>query len=49
LVEVVIGQKCEVSRAQITSALRSLAGEVKISKARAAYDKFEMVEDDEEP
>jgi len=49
LVEVVIGQKCELSKAQITSALRSLAGEAKVSKARAAYDKFEMVEDEEEP
>jgi len=47
LTDVIIGQKCPVSKAQILSALGSLAGDVKISKARAAYDKFEMVEDEE--
>jgi Protein of unknown function (DUF2971) len=49
LAEVVIGQNCQVSKAQIVSALGPLAGEVKISKARAAYDRFEMVEDEEGP
>jgi hypothetical protein len=47
LTEVVIGQNCQLSKAQIVSALGSLAEEVNISKARAAYDKFEMVEDEE--
>jgi hypothetical protein len=49
LTEVIIGQRCAVSKAQIHSALGELAGEVKISKARAAYDKFEMVEDEQGP
>jgi hypothetical protein len=47
LTEVIIGQKCPLSKAAIMRALGSLAGEVKISKARAAYDKFEMVEDEQ--
>jgi hypothetical protein len=47
LVEVIIGQKCSLSTAKIVQALGSLAKEVKISKARAAYDKFKMVEDEQ--
>jgi Protein of unknown function (DUF2971) len=47
LTEVIIGQKCKVLKSQIVSALGLLASDVKISKARAAYDKFEMVEDEE--
>ena len=47
LKEVIIGQKSKVSKAQIELVLGSQAGGVKVSKARAAYDKFEMVEDDE--
>jgi hypothetical protein len=46
LAEVIIGQKCALSKAQIASALGSLTGEVKILKARASFDKFEMVEDE---
>jgi hypothetical protein len=45
LAEVIVGQRCTVSKAEIVSALGSLAGKVKISRARAACDKFEMVED----
>jgi len=47
LTEVIIGQKCSLSKAEIVMALGSLAGEVKIKKARAAYNKFEMVEDEQ--
>ncbi|MFZ1168656.1 MAG: DUF2971 domain-containing protein, partial [Candidatus Sulfotelmatobacter sp.] len=47
LKDVIIGQRCVVSKGQILSALGPLAAEVKISKVRAAYDKFEMVEDGE--
>jgi hypothetical protein len=46
LTEVIIGQKCPLSKAAIVRALGSLAGEVKISRARAAYDKFEVVDDE---
>jgi hypothetical protein len=49
LKEVIIGQRCAVSKGRILSVLGPLLGEVKISKARAAYDKFEMVEDEEGP
>ena len=49
LAEVIKGQRCSISNAQIVSALGSLAGEVKITKARAAYDKFEMIEDEQGP
>ena len=47
LTEVILGQRCTLSRQAISEALRPLAGEVTISKARAAYDKFEMVQDEE--
>lgn len=47
LKEVIIGQKCPLMKSQITVVLGSLAGTVKIIKARAAYDKFEMVEDED--
>lgn len=46
LKEVIVGQRCTLSRAEIMEALGSLAGEVTVSKARAAYDKFEMVRDE---
>jgi hypothetical protein len=46
LKEVIVGQRCTLSRAKIMEALGSLAGEVTVSKARAAYDKFEMVRDE---
>jgi hypothetical protein len=49
LVEVVIGARCKLTQSEITHALGSLAGEVKIIKARAAYNRFEMVEDVKEP
>jgi hypothetical protein len=49
LTDVIIGQQCPLSRDEIVEALGSLAGEVKISKARAAYDRFEMVEDEQGP
>jgi hypothetical protein len=49
LVEVIIGAKCALSRGKIVDALGPLAEKVKISKARAAYDNFEMVEDQGAP
>jgi len=48
LAEVIVGQECTLPRAAIARALGSLTGEVKITKACASYDKFEMVEDDEQ-
>jgi hypothetical protein len=45
LVEVIIGARCKVPQNEITQALGALAGKVKIIKARAAYNKFGMVED----
>jgi hypothetical protein len=47
LIEVIIGAKCTLSIAAIARALSSFTSQVKIKKARAAYDKFEMVEDSE--
>jgi hypothetical protein len=47
LVEVIIGASCRLPRSEIRRALGSSASEVKIIKARAAYDKFEMVEDED--
>jgi hypothetical protein len=49
LVEVIRGAECMVSSAEIVAALGPLAEKVKISKARAAYDEFEMVEDQDAP
>src|SRR5580692_9524403 len=49
LVEVVIGARCTLSRTEITNALGSLESEVKIIRARAAYDGFRMVEDERGP
>jgi hypothetical protein len=46
LKEVIVGVRCPFSRADIDEALGSLAGEVAVTKARAAYDKFEMVQDE---
>ena len=47
LVEVIIGARCALLNSAITRALGSLVGQVRITKARAAYDGFEMVEDEE--
>jgi hypothetical protein len=44
LVEIIIGARCTLPRSAITRALGALAGQVKIIAARAAYDRFEMVE-----
>lgn len=49
LKEVIIGQRSSVSKQQIMTALGSLGGEVAIKRARAAYDKFEMIEDEQGP
>jgi hypothetical protein len=49
LTDVIVGQRCKVPKVEILSALRPLVGEGKIIKARAAYNKFEMVEDEEGP
>jgi hypothetical protein len=46
LSEVIIGQKCLLTREEISEALGPIADEVKILKARAAYDKFGMLEDE---
>jgi len=48
LTEVIIGQRCPLSKNEVISALGVLAADVKIIKARAAYDRFEMVEDEQE-
>ena len=45
LVEVIIGAKCKVSQSVIMEALAPIASEVKVIKARAAYDRFQMVVD----
>jgi hypothetical protein len=47
LIEVIVGAKSALSKAIIKQELGSLAEGVNISKARAAYNKFEMVEDEE--
>ncbi len=44
VVEVIIGARCKVPLAEIKKALGPAASQVKIIKARAAYDRFEMVE-----
>jgi DUF2971 family protein len=49
LTEVIIGQRCTIPKAEILSALGPLVGEVKVTKARAAYNRFEMVEDKKTP
>ncbi len=46
IVEVIVGASCTLPRSEITQALAALASEVNIIKARAAYDRFEMVEDE---
>jgi hypothetical protein len=48
IVEVIIGARCKVSRSEIQKALGSAANHTKIIKARAAYDRFEMVEEEVE-
>jgi hypothetical protein len=45
IVEVIIGARCRVPLSEIEKALGPAASQVKIMKARAAYDRFEMVED----
>ena len=47
LVEVIIGAKSTIPKSTITGALGALATEVKVTKARAAYDKFEIVGDEQ--
>jgi hypothetical protein len=49
LTEVIIGQNCKLPRTAIARALGPLTGEVKISRARAAHDRFAMVEDEQGP
>jgi hypothetical protein len=44
LVEVIRGAKCMLSESAITRALGPLAEHVKVTKARASYEKFEMLE-----
>ena len=46
LTEVIIGQNCKLPRTAIERALGALSGEVNISRARAAHDRFAMVEDE---
>jgi hypothetical protein len=46
LTEVIMGQRSPLFKANVEKALGSLKTEVKIKRARAAYDKFEMVEDE---
>jgi hypothetical protein len=46
LVEVILGANCKLTPRAITQALGTVAGEVTIIKARAAYDGFRMVEDE---
>jgi hypothetical protein len=45
LVEVILGARSKVTEDSINGALGVLAAKVKIIKARAAYDRFEMVEE----
>ena len=45
IAEVVIGARCTVQPSEIMSALGPTTNEVKIITARAAFDKFEMIED----
>ena len=45
IVEVIIGARCKVPRSEIIKALGAAEIDVKILKARAAYDRFQMVED----
>jgi hypothetical protein len=47
LVEVILGARSALGRAQILDVLGPLAKSVKIGKARAAYNQFEMVEDED--
>ncbi len=46
LAEVIIGERCTLTQSAITRALGTLASEVKVTKVRAAYHKFEMVRDE---
>lgn len=46
IAEVIVGASCALTRCAIIRALGALASDVKIIKARASYDKFEMVEDE---
>jgi Protein of unknown function (DUF2971) len=49
LVEVIFGARCDTTRAEVIEAIGPAAGEVKMIKARAAYDRFQMVEDEAGP
>jgi hypothetical protein len=46
LAEVILGQKCEVSKGAIQRALGEGSGEVKITIASPSHNRFEMVEAD---
>jgi hypothetical protein len=46
LAEVIIGAESKLSAKEIANALGSTPDHVTVKKARAAYDKFEMVEDE---
>jgi hypothetical protein len=47
LLEVILGARSALGKAQILGILGLLTGGVKICKAHAAYDQFEMVEDED--
>jgi hypothetical protein len=44
LAEVIVGARCELTRSEIEDAIKPLQG-VRLIKARAAFQKFEIVED----
>jgi len=46
LVEVIVGARCTLKGSDITRAFGTRFSDVKIRRVRAAYDKFEMVEDE---
>ena len=46
LAQVIAGERFKGSKSEIIDALGSLAAKVEIKKARASYNKFEMVEDE---
>jgi hypothetical protein len=47
LVEIIIGARSTVTESALKRAIGTPEGQVKIIKARAAYDKFQMVEDED--
>ena len=46
LVEVILGARCDKTKAEVVEAIGPEADDVKIIKARAAYDRFQMVVDE---